>query len=132
MSWLSRLVLANECRNHPTLVSGEEVMSASRVCELNDAFRSTLTGGRVMLTSAVQRLSSFELGELLKRVRSFRSFGKDNDPNGEHDFGALDLFGQKFFWKIDYYDTSLEYGSPDPSDPSVTTRVLTIMRADEY
>lgn len=107
-------------------------MSTARIRELNDAFRSSLAGGQVMLTSAVQKLSKFELEELLKRVRTFQSFGKDNDPNGEHDFGALDLFGQKFFWKIDYYDRGLVYGSPNPSDPSVTTRVLTIMRADEY
>ena len=30
------------------------------------------------------------------------------------------------------YDRATEFGSPDPTDPAVTTRVLTIMRADEY
>ncbi|GAM07608.1 DUF3768 domain-containing protein, partial [Novosphingobium sp. MBES04] len=30
------------------------------------------------------------------------------------------------------YDAALEQGSPDPADPSVTCRVITILRADEY
>ncbi len=33
---------------------------------------------------------------------------------------------------MNYYDRATEMGSPDPADPAVTTRVLTIMRAGEY
>ena len=42
----------------------------------------------------------------------------DNDPYAEHDFGAIKLNGNTFFWKFDYYDLDLQMHSPDPSDPS--------------
>ena len=63
---------------------------------------------------------------------AFDAFTDDNDPYGEHDFGAIDEGGVRCFWKIDNYDRATEMGSPDPADPAVTTRVLTVMRADEY
>ena len=50
----------------------------------------------------------------------------------EHDFGKVTYDGIECFWKIDYYDTTLTHLSPDPSDPVVTERVLTIMLTSEY
>jgi hypothetical protein len=70
--------------------------------------------------------------ELLAAVRRFDAFTADNDPHGEHDFGAVAIGDQSFFFKIDYYDRSLTLHSPNAADPAVTTRVLTVMRADEY
>ncbi len=61
-----------------------------------------------------------------------RVFTPDNDPFGEHDFGAFEQNGERIVWKIDYYDLAMEFGSPDPADPYQTTRVLTIMLAGEY
>ena len=34
--------------------------------------------------------------------------------------------------KIDYYDQNLSMHSPDPPDPAITQRVITIMLAEEY
>ena len=69
---------------------------------------------------------------VLTAVRQFSDFTEDNDPHKEHDFGAFEVDGERFFWKIDYYDLKLEGGSENPADPSLTTRVLTIMLASEY
>lgn len=104
----------------------------NRIRELNDAFRATLSGGRVMLTASVSAFGPARVVLLLQRVRSFSDFSSDNDPHQEHDFGAFEDGEDRLFWKIDYYDRDLEAGSPDPSDPSVTTRVLTLMLAEDY
>jgi len=69
---------------------------------------------------------------LLAKVRAFDGFTEDNDAHAEHDFGVVDFGKVSCFWKIEYYDRGMEMMSPDPADPSVTTRVLTIMLADEY
>ena len=91
-----------------------------------------MTGGRVMLTDGVDALPSDVKAVAIRRVATFSEFTADNDPHGEHDFGSFTLAGRKFFWKIDLYDATMEFGSEDPADPSKTTRVLTIMLASEY
>ncbi len=68
----------------------------------------------------------------LASVKKFDAFTPDNDPYGEHDFGSFEIGDERLFWKIDYYDLSLEFGSNDPADPAQTKRVLTIMLAEEY
>ena len=65
-------------------------------------------------------------------MQSFNAFTPDNDPHGEHDFGSVEHAGLKVFFKIDYYDKTLSAGSEDPSDPAQTTRVMTLMLAQEY
>lgn len=104
---------------------------ADRVRALNDSFRQTVRGGWV-ITAGVQALGTERVATLLTAVRQFNAFDADNDPHGEHDFGAFDQDGLRFFWKIDYYNLALTAGSDDPANPLVTARVLTLMLADEY
>ena len=103
-----------------------------KVRTLNDAFRTTMTGGRVVMTAGVDALPSDEKAMVIRQVATFTEFTPDNDPHGEHDFGNFELAGQTFFWNIDYYDPAMEFGSEDSADPAKTTRVLTIMLASEY
>lgn len=106
--------------------------TADRIRVLNDNFRSTFVGGRLLTTATVAELPVDIKARLFLAVQSFSDFTTDNDPHREHDFGAIELDGEKYFWKIDYYTLDLEGGAEDPADPDKTTRVLTIMRADEY
>ena len=105
---------------------------AALVAAFNDALRCTFANGRVLLTPGVSALPAVEQAKVLAAVRRFDAFTPDNDPYGEHDFGAVERDGATYFWKIDAYDADLTGGSPDPADEAVTIRVLTIMRADEY
>ncbi len=104
----------------------------ARIRELNDAFRQSFSGGKVLLTQGVNELSDEDRAALLAKVRSFDGFNADNDPHREHDFVSLEHGGTKYFGKIDYYASDMAQGSEDPADPAQTVRVLTIMRADEY
>ena len=106
--------------------------TVDRIRALNDAFRRTFIGGAVMITTGVEAMPAEQRNSLLQKVRAFDAFTDDNDPYGEHDFGAVDEGGVRYYWKVDCYDRATEFGSPDPADPAVTTRVLTILRADEY
>ena len=106
--------------------------SGNRIQALNDAFRQSLEGGRVALSAAVAALPPKVVADVLEPVRTFDRFGAGNDPHGEHDFGSLEIGSDRLFWKIDCYDHSLRWHSPDASDPAVTIRVLTIMLASDY
>ena len=103
-----------------------------RIAALNDQFRQTLTGGRVLMTSGVQAHGAAFIANALTAMQQFTAFDARNDPYGEHDFGAFEVDGQRLFFNIDYYAPDMEHGSEDPSDPSITTRVLTLMLSDEY
>jgi hypothetical protein len=107
-----------------------------RIRGLNDAMRkagpATASVDRWVITEGVLGLGTEKAVRAIEEVKAFETFTSDNDPYGEHDFGAFDVAGQRLFWKIDYYNLLLDGGSPDPTDTSVTLRVLTVMLALEY
>ena len=85
-----------------------------------------------MMTASIDALPDMVKATALQRVAVFQDFTDDKDPYGEHDFGSFELVGRKFLWKIDYYDKWSEFGSQDPANPEITTRVLTLMLAEDY
>lgn len=69
---------------------------------------------------------------IIQTISVYDNFCHANDPYQEHDFGSFEADGQMIMFKIDYYDKTLTNHSSDPSDPSVTERVIIIMLAEEY
>lgn len=106
----------------------QDTALSAKIAALNDAARRNVMS---YLTSAgVISLEPSIVGDIYTAVRNFSRFTEDNDPYGEHDFGSLEIHGQRIFWKIDYYDEDLKYWC-DPLD-SKCRRVVTIMLAEEY
>lgn len=98
---------------------------------LNDNLRSEHWGGTIVVSRGVRALADDFIRDIGEAVATF-AFDRTNDPYGEHDFGSLVVAGHHVIFKIDYYDRDLCYHSPDPADPTVTRRILTIMLAEEY
>lgn len=102
---------------------------------LNDALRADLSDaslGLVIVTTGIRSLGDDVLRAIMMRVRDFDTFDDGNDPHREHDFGAFEYGPDSIFWKIDYYNQSLDAGSENPASVADTKRVLTIMLASEY
>jgi hypothetical protein len=109
-----------------------EANKTTTIRQLNDQFRKTLVGGRIVLTCGVREKGEETVKQLLVLLCSYDDFTEDNDPYAERDFGQLIYEKTKYFFKIDYYDIRMLMHSPDAADPKVTCRVLTIMLASEY
>ena len=104
------------------------------IAALNDAFRRSLLSGagHIVYTSSVGANGPTFVAKALAAVAAVDVFSTANDPHGEHDFGSFEINGETLFWKIDYYDETMQSGSENPADPKQTTRVLTVMMAIEY
>ena len=109
-----------------------DIVDVGRVRALNDILRRTLSGGNLVLTAGIVALGRERQQSILDAIAAFDRFDADNDPLGEHDFGVVEVAGERVLWKIDYFDQALDCASSDPSDGRVTARVLTVMLAAEY
>ena len=110
-----------------------------RICELNDALRTCadpigalMHNGQLVITSGIASHGAAFVSNVTAAVRAFNDFTPENDPHGEHDMAFLEVDGERIFFKVDYYDSAMQYLSPDPADAGVTRRVLTIALAEEY
>src|SRR5690242_19758976 len=99
---------------------------------LNDELRQNPEKGIAVITPGVAALGPEAVKNIFRTIAVFDDFCRESDPHGEHDFGAFNINGEKIFFKIDYYDRTLSAHSPDPGDPAVTQRVITLMKASEY
>ncbi|MGE8944031.1 DUF3768 domain-containing protein [Leptospira interrogans] len=107
--------------------------TAHKLAEQNDRFRKTLIGGRVLITPGIRELELHQQCRIMEAVTNYTDFSEANDPYSEHEFGVVEIGDvPTVFWKIDYYNADLTAGSPDPLDPNVTVRVLTIYLASEH
>jgi Protein of unknown function (DUF3768) len=104
----------------------------ARIRALNDELRQNFAKGMAVMTPGIAALGAEAVARIVKTIAVFDDFCHANDPHQEHDFGSFDADGHRVLFKIDYYDENLKYHSPDPADPSVTKRVITIMLAEEY
>jgi len=110
-----------------------ESENTKKIAALNDLCRTAMgIAGRLVQTAGICALPLEVQSAIRQKVECFSDFTPDNDPHGERDFGSFEHAGERIFWKIDYYDRTLSFGSEDPSDPKQTIRVLTIMLASEY
>jgi len=103
-----------------------------QIRRLNDEARATGLWCLLVFSSGLHVLGPQALREIRQVVADFEDFDPDNDVYEEHNFGAVDFGGHRIFWKIDCYNKSLTQASNDPADEHVTTRVLTMMLAEEY
>lgn len=98
----------------------------------NDELRQNLTSGSAFMTTGVAALGPDLAERIFDAITAYDDFCKDSDPYREHDFGSVKIDGHTILFKVDYFSNDMIQGSPDPSDPSVTKRILTIMLAEEY
>jgi hypothetical protein len=101
----------------------------ARIRELNDQLRCKGIGGRIVITAGIHTLGPDGVCQVIAAVARFDDFTEDNDPWSEHDCAVLDVEGRRVIFKVDLYEDPEVKGA---DGQPVTTRVLTIMLAEEW
>lgn len=122
----------NKNPTDPSLGRRRTATRLDRIQKLNDSLRVQHRGGSIVTTSGIAELGHEAVRSVLTAIATFDAFDTGNDPYGERDFGSVKFEGRTVLFKIDYYDRSLRLHSPDPADPKLTARVMTVMLAHEY
>jgi Protein of unknown function (DUF3768) len=121
----------------------------ARIARLNDVASSAMgVACTAVATVGFRSLPEADQSRFRELIETYDAFDEDSDPHGERDFGTIYQLGdgrwtterprsrdeerERVFWKFDYYDRDLQFGSEDAANPAITQRVLTIMLADEY
>jgi Protein of unknown function (DUF3768) len=121
----------------------------ARIARLNDMARQAMgVACTAVATFGFRSLPEADQSRIRELIETYDAFDEDSDPHGERDFGCVYQLGdgrwtterprvldderERVFWKLDYYDRDLQFGSEDAANPAITRRVLTIMLADEY
>jgi Protein of unknown function (DUF3768) len=104
---------------------------AAIIAELNDQFRRSGQGGKVVISHGVWERGPAFVWAAVAGVQFFEDFTAQNDPSGEHNAGSFEAAGKTVNWQIDYYDADGDFASNDPANPDMTTRVLTIFLKEE-
>lgn len=83
--------------------------------------------GRIVVTPGVAAKGIHFVREAIVGCAVDGNFTDFTDPYADHTFGTLDVQGERLYWQVDLYDADCVSGSPSPSDPAHTHRVVTIM-----
>lgn len=109
------------------------------IAELNDRVRFGLDRTAKIVTTSnclatLCREDSSPIARVVVQAELMAAFRacRFSEESPERDFGVIELRGRNVWMKIDYYDLALEFGSEDPADASVTTRVMTILLPEDY
>jgi hypothetical protein len=125
------------CGGGLALTEAEQQAVTERIAAQNDRFRTKLgtaldVPGQVVATQGVMAKGAGFLAAAGAAVQAFVTFTEDDDPHGEHDFGAVTVEGVAVWWKIDLYDPAYAYGSERRDDLIATRRVLTLLLPEDY
>jgi hypothetical protein len=110
-------------RTQPIIANANWVMT--------EGIAHLLTGDAKRDTPAAEAALA-RVTELRRAIAEYSDWSEGSDPYGEHDFGTFELFGQRIFFKVDYYHPDHDTHAPVPDSIELCRRVLTVMLAEEY